>query len=236
MSTHNQDAHWNYTISEWKKPNYQEYLDIIFKDNNIEYICDIGANVGGTTKVFVDYIIENKKNVKKIYCFEPDIENMNFLKSKFKNAIEGNKITTINKGVYYGKTKAKVFGAGHIHENRIHPNVGGYAIEECMKEIVSVRNKRGESVFCGQVDNKEFELDTFENLIEKSITPDFVKIDIEGAEKNVLMNSELIKCAKFITLEWNQEDNLKDFIQQYLPNFKIIKESGDILLKNISLN
>jgi len=105
-----------------------------------------------------------------------------------------------------------------------------------MKEIVSVRNKRGESVFCGQVDNKEFELDTFENLIEKSITPDFVKIDIEGAEKNVLMNSELIKCAKFITLEWNQEDNLKDFIQQYLPNFKIIKESGDILLKNISLN
>ena len=71
MSTHNQDAHWNYTISEWKKPNYQEYLDIIFKDNNIEYICDIGANVGGTTKVFVDYIIEN--NYKYILSHERNI-------------------------------------------------------------------------------------------------------------------------------------------------------------------
>ncbi len=41
--------------------------------------------------------------------------------------------------VYYGITEEKVFGDGYFFEKRIHDNVGGYCIEECMKEIVAIR-------------------------------------------------------------------------------------------------
>jgi hypothetical protein len=122
-----------------------------------------------------------------------------------------------------------VFGAGHIH-----PNVGCYGIEECMKEIVDNRNKNGEDIFCDQVDNKIFELDTLENLSENFLLPDFIKIDVEGAEKNILINSTIIKNAKYIIVEWNQQESLNDFIKKYLPNFILISSECDYLLKNIN--
>jgi FkbM family methyltransferase len=233
--TNTQSAHWDYTINDWNNKYYQEYLDIIFEKNNINYICDIGANVGGTTYVFLDYIKKHNKNYKKIYCFEPDTENMLFLQSKFNKEIIDNKIETINKGVYYGLNEAKAFGAGHISEGWIHPNVGGYGIEECMKEVVKNKNDNGDNIFCGQVDNKVFKLDTFENLMNNLDSPDFIKIDVEGAEKNILKNSQLIKQAKYIILEWNQAESLSEFLEKYLPNFKIIKSTCDYLLKNMNI-
>ena len=236
MSTHNQSAHWDYTINEWNQKTYQKYLDIIFENNDINCIYDIGANVGGTTNIFLEYTKKNNKIIKKIYCFEPDFDNMNFLKLKLHNEINNNIVECVQKGIYYGKTIAKVFGAGHVSENRIHPNVGGYGIEECMKEIIENRNKNGENVFCEQVNDKMFELDTLENLSQHFLLPDFIKIDIEGAEKNILINSTIIKNARYIILEWNQKEPLNDFVKKYLPNFEIIlKDKGcDYLLKKIN--
>jgi FkbM family methyltransferase len=44
--------------------------------------------------------------------------------------------------------------------------------------------------------DKVFELVELEEL--ELLKPDFIKIDIEGAEKNLLKNSSLIKQAKYI--------------------------------------
>lgn len=231
MSTHTQEAHWYYTINEWNSKTFQNYLDIIFKDDDINCIYDIGSNVGGTTHIFLEYIKKNKKNIKKIYCFEPDVDNMVFLKYKLDNQINNNIVECIQKGVYYGKTIAKVFGIGHISEKRIHRNVGGLTIEDCAKEIVELRNKNNEDVFCDQFDDKIFELDTLENLSKNFLLPDFIKIDIEGAEKNILMNSIIIKNAKYIIVEWTQSVLINDFIKEYLPNFKIIANDSDYLLQ-----
>jgi FkbM family methyltransferase len=232
MSTATQSQHWDYTINEWSSPSYYEYLDIIFKNNDIKTIYDIGANVGATTFIFLNYCKTKDIKIEKIICFEPDSENMLFLKNKLNNEIEKEQVICIQKGVYYGKKEAKVFGAGHCSEGRIHPNVGGYSIEECMKEVVEKRNNCGENIFCDQVDNKVFQLDTLETLVESLPIPDLIKIDVEGAEKNILINSELIKTAKYIILEWNQHISLHDFVNMYLPQFEIISNKCDFLLKN----
>jgi FkbM family methyltransferase len=235
MTTHTQKAHYEYTLNEWNHIYYQEYLDIIFKENNINIIYDIGANVGGTTSIFIEYCKNKNKNFKKIYCFEPDTENMNFLKKKLKKEIDNNLVECIEKGIYYGKTEARVFGMGHVEEKIIHKNVGGYGIEECMIEVKNNRVKNGENVFCDQIDSKIFQLDTLENLSKNFHSPDFIKIDVEGAEKNILMHSDLIKNAKYIIVEWNHSDDIDFFVKTYLPQFKIIssKCECDILLKNV---
>ncbi len=232
MSTATQGQHWNYTINEWSSSKHIKYLDIIFKNNDIKVIYDIGANVGGTTYIFLDYCKKKNFDITKIYCYEPDYENMEFLKNKLEKEILDNQVEYIQKGVYYGKTEARAFGAGHRCENRVHPNVGGYGIEECMKEIVENRNRNGEDIFCDQVDNKVFQLDTLENLSNNFLKPDFIKIDVEGAEKNILMNSNLIKEAKYIIVEWNQNISIEKFLNEYLPNFEIISYECDCLLKN----
>jgi len=234
MSTHSQSAHWEYTLSEWNSKNHQNNLDIIFQNNDINIIYDIGANVGGTSYTFLEYAKKHNLKNPKIYSFEPDTDNMNYLKSKLKNEIEQNLIVPIEKGVYYGLKEAKVFGMGHCSENKIHPNVGGYGIEECMIKVQDNRNKSGEDVFCGQVDNKIFQLETLEKLCEKFELPDFVKIDIEGAEKNILMNSSILKKTKYMIVEWNQDEDFNVFLKEYLPEFKIINSNADFLIKNMS--
>ena len=118
MSTNTQVAHWDYTINEWNSEKHQKYLDIIFKNNDISVIYDIGANVGGTSKIFLDFSKKNGKNIDKIYCFEPDEENMIFLKNKFEKEISLKEIETVNKAIYYGKKKAKVYGVGHKFEKK----------------------------------------------------------------------------------------------------------------------
>ena len=40
--------------------------------------------------------------VQQIYCFEPDKDNINFLKNKFKNEINNGLIIPIEIGIYYG--------------------------------------------------------------------------------------------------------------------------------------
>lgn len=228
--THNQLSHYHYTINEWQSENHKKIISIIFKNDDIKIIFDIGANTGATSSIFLNH--DYKNIIQNIYCFEPDNENMNFLKKNNKNS----KLIFIQKGVYYGKKEARVFGAGHVSENKIHPNVGGYGIEECMKQICDVRNKNGENVFCDHVNNKIFQLDELENLVDISVIPDFIKIDIEGAEKNVLMNSSIIKKAKYIWVEWNQEEKLDDFLEKHLPEFEIYMSGADFLLKNKNYN
>ena len=67
------------------------------------------------------------------------------------------------------------------------------------------------------------------------LKPDFVKIDVEGAEKNILLNSKIIREAKYIIVEWNQKECFYEFVNKYLDNFEIIKNDFDFLLKNFSL-
>ena len=232
-NTATQEGHLNYTMREWSNQGYQLNLAEIFKDNDIKTIYDIGANTGGSTLSILNYCERENKNWEKVYCFEPDLENINFLKDLLSQEIKKDKVIPIQTGVYYGLKSAKAFGMGVCNpQNSIHPNVGGMGIEECMKAVRDKRIASGENVFCDQVGEKIFTLDTLENLCKDFPSPDLVKIDVEGAEANILENSELIKNSKYILAEWNQEGKFQVFLDENLPHFEIILDDADFLLKN----
>lgn len=58
---------------------------------------------------------------------------------------------------------------------------------------------------------------------------DFISIDVEGCELNILPDIDLSK-TDLICLEWNEKDNLKKDFEHYLDGFKLIYTSGENLL------
>ena len=85
--------------------------------------------------------------VQQIYCFEPDKDNINFLKNKFKNEINNGLIIPIEIGIYYGLKEAKACGMSCHGEKHIHQNVGGMGIEECMKKVEKKKEENKEKMF-----------------------------------------------------------------------------------------
>lgn len=234
--TYTQESHFMYTFEEWTT-YYKEYLDKIFKYDDIKNIYDIGANTGGTTAVFLQYASNNNKNIETISCFEPDKENMSYLKKQLSSFIKTGVVKCIEKGVYYGLTESEVAATNWS----TNPNIGGYGVAECVKETAEQQQNlflKGEAPHpykCEIIPNKVFKLDTLENLCESLPDPDFIKMDIEGAEQNVIINSlkksDIINRAKFIILEWSCVDSsLDDFVSKYLPKYDVFLRRYDPLL------
>lgn len=234
MSTHTPEAHFEYTMNEWKQHSFQNYLNIIFEKDDIDICYDIGANSGAVTQTILNFCEQNNKNLKKIYCFEPDADNFLYLKNKLKQYTDKGIVKCINEGIYYGKKKALAYNFGGpsiTGTNELYMSCGGYSIDECAEQIKKIRNARGENVICGYIKKNIFSLNELENMdISK---PDLVKIDVEGAEKNILENSSLIKNSKYIILEWNFDLKLDTFLEKYLPNHKIILQENDVLIQKM---
>lgn len=213
-----QITHLEYTTNEWTKEPFIQMLEIIFSDETITNFIDIGANVGGVINAL--HLLGHLKKINKIVCFEPDIDNYNFLKNICQNinTADNIDITCHNFGIYYGKNQGIVCGTGD-------GNIGGYFIQD---DYVSYRDHP-----VVPFEDKVFNLDIIEKYIEFEI--DVVKIDIEGSEMNVLEHSSIIKNSKFIILEWHfNVDQINSFILTHLPNFVIIYDGGNTnyLLKN----
>src|SRR6186713_2054958 len=81
------------------------------------------------------------------------------------------------------------------------------------------------------VEVKTFKWKTFSNRLKstKINSFDFVSIDIEGDELNVLPDMDLSK-TRLVCIEWNSKPELKTEYDKYLEGFKIIYTSGENLL------
>lgn len=228
-----QEEHMVYTLREWRSNFFQEVLRRIFTDD-IKVVYDIGANVGGVTIVILEYVKNIGKKLDKIYCFEPDKENFHYLQ---KNILVDN-VIFLNFGLFYGKTESKAYNIGWKADGSLDGNIGGYICDETIAEqIVAMRHEKGHEMFYDKSKCSTFDVDckTFElkELEELDILPaDFIKIDIEGAEKNLLENSKYIHKAKYILVEYNYND-ASTFFGKYLPEFHVLMSNGvDYLLKN----
>jgi FkbM family methyltransferase len=196
-NTNTQEQHWIYTTEEWSSGYYFRDIFNILKDHKIETFIDIGANTGALAHLILDKI----PTIKKGYLFEPQKDNFNFL---FKKCKDKKELTCLNCGIYYGKSYSIPFRYGS------DKNIGGYTIHENEKNVTAKAYEPDDQFF------QLFELEFFNFPII-----DFVKIDIEGAEYNLIENSSLLKKVKFIDIELHNGFD-ENYFKTHFPNHDII--------------
>lgn len=169
-----------------------------------ETVVDIGAHIGV-------FSIFASRNAQKVYAFEPVLENFELLKSNIEiNNLE-NIIVPINKAVS-GKTEEREI----FFDN---DNFGGHSFYSSLKRS-------------GEKKVSAVSLEDFikENKIEKI---DFLKIDCEGAEYDILFNCpvEILQRIEKISMEYHNIDKnrnavlLKNFLEE--KRFRVILSFGN---------
>ena len=158
-------------------------------------------DVGACSGGWTKVVLDNF-GVDYIYCFEPDRDNFNYLKDNIQN----DKVIAINFGIYYGLRESKVYG------REGDPNIGARFVE-------------GIDPHAKVVNDQIFRLMELEHL---SIVPDLIKLDVEGAEKNIIMNSPIIKDCRYLIIEWH-DSNMHGglFFKEHLPNHNIVDQLGN---------
>ncbi len=145
-------------------------------------VFDIGANDGHKT-VALTVISE------KVIACEPDTHNLSILKARFR----GNKKMSIEPFAISDHTGISHF---FIHE----PGSALNTINPDWKKILETENKGRwkENIRFSETVIKVNTI-TLDDLIAKHGLPEFIKIDVEGNEKNVL--SGLAQAVKYISFE-----------------------------------
>ena len=181
----------------------KEYHKLLRFIKNNSVIIDIGAQIG----VFSIFAAKKNKNVK-IYSYEPFEKNFNLLKRN----ISLNNLDNI----YVFKQ--------------------GIAGEKGRKELfISEENTGGHSFYAKGNKKVIIETITLKDVFEKNKIGacDFLKIDCEGAEYEILYNTPLkyLEKIKSITLEYHKNGNV-DELQRFLEKARFnieIDRVGEIL-------
>lgn len=156
-------------------------------------IVDIGAHKG----YFSIFASQNTKKNSKIYALEPSSKNFEALKNNsFVNKTQN--ITTFNIGIYSEKKDLKLY-LGKSENNSF--------FSDYQKRITKQDNHSSEIVKVMTL--KEF----FEQ--EKLSNIDFLKLDCEGSEYPILLNTDkkTLTKIKIISLEFHDLKN-----ENYTPN------------------
>lgn len=201
-------------LSTWKDDSYQVILDELTKSEKIESFLDIGANTGAVVEV-----IHNLCSLKKVYCFEPLRENFSILQEKL-SALKANddelQVSSFERAIFYGAEKVSAYGVGD-------GNPGGMFLQNIAESFGS-SSKYSSITPTGAV----FECAKLEDYFLNDEFIDLCKIDIEGSEWNLFLNSTFIKNnVRNILLEyhWLSLQDTIDFCSKHLPMFDIIRES-----------
>jgi FkbM family methyltransferase len=154
-------------------------------------------DIGGCAGETSIILLENIPTLKKCIILEPIQENFMYISNRIDN------LTTIviNKAVYYGSDSIKL--------ERDKNSVGAWSIS-----FINDNSLNFETITIEEISD----------LIDSSI--DFVKIDIEGAEVNLIENSNIIHEIKYIEIEFHRDLILSSkwipYVEKWLPNHTIV--------------
>lgn len=196
------------TLEEHVKYTRDEWSKLEYYVNLLEYLKskDIKSFMDvGGCVGEVSIILNKNLNLNEIYIIEPVIENYNFIVNRF---INDTNVFIFNKALYYGSDTIEL---GQMSSD---VNVGGWSFSDehkLDKVIVDAIKLEGLPI-C-----------------------DLIKIDIEGSEYNLIVNSENLRKFKFISLELHSDliNNYQELIDKYLPNHKIIFNYNEQLFLEI---
>jgi len=190
----------NKTIKKAKKRIKKISEFIKEKKINIKTIYDLGANIG----IYSIYYALNFKEAN-IYSFEPVESTYNILEKNINNFDLNQRIHIYNYGISINNKEEKLYLS--IPENRNSENIGLYSLkvkDECKKDSI---------------------LANFRPLNKFNIpTPDFIKIDVEGCEEEIIKNNlDIINQAKLLCIEITPERSSgEDF---YIKNNQTIYDT-----------
>lgn len=196
-------------------PFFIKILDIL-EISCINTAIDLGASSGISTL----WLLNRLPNIERIYCFEPDLENFNMLVENLNQF--GDKIVPYNAGIYYGLKFSKVYGIGD-------KNPLGYAIEPVKSRTIT---KHVFEEYTGKI----FTLLELETIVDFPV--DFIKMDVEGSEYNIIENSSTLKKARYLFISFHNQDEtyVQNIIKEHLSDYEIVLFGGagtyfDVLLE-----
>ena len=155
---------------------YSQFLG----DNSLYF--DIGANYGNRIEPICD------KNIQ-IIAVEPQKECVKYLKSKY-----GNRITVLQNGL-----------GDKIETKTMHIS-NANTLSSFSEEWIDATKKSGRFSKYKWDEKREIEMTTLDFLIETYGNPDFIKVDVEGFELEVLKG--LTKPFNTISIEYTVPERL----------------------------
>lgn len=145
-------------------------------------IFDIGANIGRTAEFYLE-------RSEKTICFEPNPDLIELLKNKFQSHL-GNKIVIDGRGLS-DKEEVKSFKISNAD-----------TISTFSDFWINQSRFTGQYVWDRSVD---VQTTTMDKIIEEYGIPDFVKIDVEGYELEVLSGLTKLLDNTVFSFEWSEE-------------------------------
>ena len=145
-----------------------------------DLVFDVGLNIGDKSEVFLSL-------GAKVVGFEPQIECYNYSVSRFSN---NNNFVAENVALDNKVGTEKIFIASYHTISSMSEKF----IRETKKERFTEFNWNNERII---------NVDTLDNMIEKYGKPNYIKIDVEGYEYNVI--SGLNTPIDLISIEFNAE-------------------------------
>ena len=183
--------------------NYRKLIKSGFK------VLEVGAHIGYNTQFFEELVGDEGK----VLVLEPSSDNILYLE---KNILPRTKIIR--------KAASNRIGKANLYKS----DFGGFT-NSLIQEFAEQRNKAHvqSNYITSKVKTIEVEITTLDNIcLEESFHPDFIKIDVEGVELNVLRGaSTVIASASGIMVEtYKHKDEIVEFLKQY--GFYLFCESG----------
>jgi FkbM family methyltransferase len=148
-------------------------------------------DIGACAGEVTRILLENIPSLEYCVMVEPVAENFDFL---MRNFAKDKNIAILPDAVFYGRDTLSI---GKIIGDNI--NAGGGSMYS---------DKEAETV------------DTV-TIEEMGIPFDFVKIDVEGAERMILDNSTQLKNTKFIEVEFHHYDTTLQYSENRIPYLEI---------------